>query len=111
MVRAVDRAGDVTRITMERREADGRTTPDMTVEVRPSGLFLIAPNPNDAFQLLRFPVRRGDKWETGSSQGGPARTVREVGETEVLDTALGPIEAVPIFSDTPDLRLKRSDIW
>ena len=106
VVTAVDKTGDVTRVVSHSRKPDGTTAPEWTVEVRPAGLFLVEQvgRPYDPpMQLLRFPVKVGDQWETAYGQGGQiSRLVRTVTETKALDTPAGRFEAVRILSGTPD---------
>jgi hypothetical protein len=113
-VTAVERVGDVTRVSSS-ETTDGKTFPGMTVEIRPDGLFLVEQGGQPCevpLQLLRFPVKAGEKWETVCVWGGKAtRFVREAGEAKVLETPAGRFEAVPITSDLPDLKLPRSVIW
>jgi hypothetical protein len=113
VVTAVEKSGDTTRVTIHSLKPDGTKVPEWTVEVRPAGLFLVEQvgRPYDPpMQLLRFPVKAGDQWETVYGQGGTiSRLVRQVGETKVLETPAGRFEAVQILSGQPDHA--RSVIW
>ena len=112
-VTAVERVGDVTRVITS-ETSQGKTNPHMTVEVRPDGLFLVeqAGQPYEIpLQLLRFPVKAGEKWQTVCVWRGKAtRFVREVGEKKVLETPAGRFEAVPITSNMPDAKDDKPDV-
>jgi hypothetical protein len=114
-VTAVERAGDVITVTMSETGADGKVKPGNKVEVRPDGLFITEESgmPYDPpLCLFKTPVKQGERWTTTSKWGNrdPFEAVREVGESKVLETPAGKIEAVPIYVSAKDSK-KPSVYW
>ncbi len=104
-VTGVERAGDVITVTMSETGADGKVKPGNKVEVRPDGLFITEESgmPYDPpLCLFKASAKPGERWTTASRWGNRdlPEAVREVGESKVLQTPAGKIEAVPISVST-----------